>query len=165
MIQSLSIAVMCLAGAQIVMGIYLLRKGGSMEHERDPVELLEFLLHHRKEFRMSQVQLSVNFTVNNPAPPPLSVTPAAANENLTVGQAADGIPVASVSGGTPPYTYAMDPNSAQLPPGVSFAEDGNGNITLAGTPTAAGTSTAPVLLDITDSAAASVKLKAIIGAK
>jgi hypothetical protein len=100
---------------------------------------------------MSEVTLSVVFNVNPPVAP-LTVTPASETITLTQGVAADGTAVATVNGGVPPYSYSADPNSAALPAGVSFAEDGNGNITLAGTPTAAGTSTAPVELDVTDSA-------------
>lgn len=108
---------------------------------------------------MSQVQLSVSFNVAAPAPPPLVVTPATANIDLTVGVPADGTAVASVTGGVAPYNYAPDPASGPLPDGVTFAEDGNGNITLAGTPTTAGASTSPVLLDITDSAGNTAKLR------
>lgn len=95
-----------------------------------------------------QVQLSVTFNVTSPAQP-LVVTPSTATANLTVGTASDGTAVAVVSGGTPPYTYALDPASGPLPPGVNFAEDSAGNITLTGTPTSAGTSPSPVILNIT----------------
>lgn len=108
---------------------------------------------------MAQVQLSVSFTVNPGAPPPnpLTVTPSSASETLTVGSPADGTAVAVVSGGTAPYSYTLDSSSGPLPPGIQFAEDSAGNITLAGTPTSQGTGS--VLLNITDSAGASAQLK------
>ncbi len=128
----------------------------------DILRILERLI-ERKEIIMSQVQLSVTFNVTGGTPPPsLVVTPASATENLTVGTAADGTAVAVVSGGVPPYTYALDSASGPLPTGVTFAEDGNGNITLAGTPTVAGTSASPVLLDITDSAGGTAQLQAAV---
>jgi hypothetical protein len=138
-------------------------------HHDDPLQVLEFILHHRKEFHLAQVQLSVTFNVvgGGPPPSPLVVTPPTVIESLTVGTAADGTAVATASGGTPPYTYALDPTSSALPTGVSFAEDGNGNITLAGTPTTAGSSLTPVILNITDSATppATAKLRTNIGAR
>jgi hypothetical protein len=110
---------------------------------------------------MSQVQFTANFTVTGGPSNPLTVTPSSNTFNLTVGTPADGTAVGVVSGGTPPYSYALDPSSGPMPTGVTFAEDSNGNITLAGTPTSAGTSSTPVLLDITDSAtpSASAQLK------
>lgn len=109
---------------------------------------------------MATVQLSVSFTVNGGTPPnPLVVTPATAALTLTVGTAADGTAVAVVSGGTAPYTYALDPSSGALPPGVNFSEDSAGNITLVGTPTTAGTSSTPVLLNITDADGVTAQLR------
>jgi SprB-like repeat protein len=131
----------------------------------DLIRLLQYLREHRKEFSMAQVQLSVTFNVVPPTPPALTVTPAVQTENLTVGVAADGTAVATVSGGVPPYTYALDANSGALPTGVTFAESSVGVITLAGTPTTAGTSTSPVLLDIVDSAGTSAQLKVIASVK
>jgi hypothetical protein len=126
------------------------------ESTEEVIRFLEYLLHHRKEFVMAQVQLSVTFNVVS-ATTPLTVSPASATENLTVGTPADGTLVATVSGGQPPYNYSLDSSSGPLPTGVTFSEDGNGNISLAGTPTVAGSSTTPVLLDISDSAGSSVQ--------
>ena len=121
------------------------------------IQVLEYLLHHRKEFIMAQVQLSITFNVAS-APQPLTVTPSTLTQSLTVGVAVSSSAVAVVSGGTPPYTYALDANSGPMPTGVTFNEDGNGNIFLAGTPTVAGASTSPVLLDITDSAGTQIQV-------
>jgi hypothetical protein len=120
--------------------------------------LLEFFRERRKDFHMSEVQLSVTFNVVAQANP-LTVTPATQTENLTVNVSATGTPVAVVSGGVPPYAYALDPTSGPFPPGILFAEDLAGNVTLSGTPTAPFTSTTAVLLDITDAAGASAQLK------
>jgi len=134
-----------------------------MRIESELLHIIEQFL-HRKEFHMATVQLSVTFNVvsNAPPPNPLVVTPASATENLTVGTAADGTAVAAVTGGTPPYSYALDPSSGPLPTGINFAEDSSGNITLAGTPTVAGNSTTPVLLNITDSAGGTAQLSAAV---
>jgi hypothetical protein len=129
------------------------------------LEFLKWILEHRKEFTMSQVQFSATFNVTGgTSPNPLVVTPTSNTFNLVVGTPADGTAVAVVSAGTPPYTYSLDAASGPLPTGVTFAEDSNGNITLAGTPTVAGTSTTPVLLDINDSAGGSAQLKASVRA-
>jgi hypothetical protein len=116
-----------------------------------------------KGYYMSQVQFKATFEVapgtvgsSLAVAPPLEDFP-----DLQVGVATDGTPVATVTGGVPPYQYALDPNSDPMPPGVNFAEDGNGDITLAGTPTTAGDygNVNGVLLDITDSAGNTAQLK------
>jgi hypothetical protein len=117
---------------------------------------------HFKWFRRTKkgfefmVQLTVSFNVVSAAPA-LVVTPASISENLTVGVAVPTGTIAVVSGGVPPYSYNLDQASQALPAGVSFVEDGAGNISLLGTPTAAGT--ANVVLDITDSSGQAVQLK------
>jgi len=103
------------------------------------IRLLEFILHHEKGFKMTQIQLEVDIEVAAQSQL-LQVTPNPASEDLTVGVDATGTAVATVTGGVPP-----------MPDGVSFMEDGNGNITLSGTPTTATNGSVAVLLDITDS--------------
>lgn len=112
---------------------------------------------------MSQVQLSVSFTVSS-APTPLTVTPSSVTENLTVGTPVDStVAVAVVAGGVAPYSYALDASSQPLPDGVSFSEDASGNIFLEGTPTTTGT--ANVVLNVTDSDGATVTARTRIGAR
>jgi hypothetical protein len=125
-------------------------------HDGDALRLLEFLLNHRKEFRMSQVQLTIGFTVA--AANPLTVTPSSVSESLTVGVPVPTGTIAVVTGGVPSYTYPLDATSAPLPPGVTLAEDGNGNISLTGTPTTA-QPLANVIVDVTDSLGAQAQLK------
>lgn len=90
---------------------------------------------------MSQQKVSIQVTVTvNPAapppPPPLVALPnTIALPDETVGTALPLTPVSQISGGTPPYDYAP---TGDLPPGVEFAQDGTGAISLIGTPQAAG---------------------------
>jgi hypothetical protein len=121
------------------------------KHGDEFFKVMAWLLAHRGEFKMSQVQFSATFNVVD-VTSTLAVTPSSQTFNLTVGKDATGTAAAVVSGGVPPYTYALDSASGPMPTGVTFAEDNSGNITLSGTPTVAGTSTTPVLLNITDAA-------------
>jgi len=121
-------------------------------------EDFEFIVKVPKGITMSQVQFSATFTVTA-ATTPLTITPNSGAFDLTVGVPADGTAVATVSGGVPPYTYSIDAGSGPLPTGITFAEDPTNTIvTLAGTPTVAGVSTTPVLLDVNDSAGSSAQL-------
>ena len=106
---------------------------------------------------MAEVELVIAFTVSNAPPPPLQVTPQSVPESLVVGQPIPSTVIAVVSGGTAPYTYAIDPSSQPLPAGLSITEDGNGNISLSGTPTATGT--ANFILDITDALGEQTQVK------
>jgi hypothetical protein len=141
-----------------------------MDHNREE-ETLRITISMPKGMKMSQVQFSGTFVV---APQgggggTLQVNPTSEELDLQVGVAADGEPVCAVTGGTPPYNYALDPSSGALPDGITFENDDSGNVTLAGTPTTPGTSLTPVLLNITDSATpaaqASVKLRTAIKKK
>jgi SprB repeat len=121
-------------------------------------EDFEFIVKLPKGITMSQVQFSATFNVAPSSTSPLVISPSSGTFNLTVGVPADGTAVATVSGGVPPYTYSIDPASGPLPTGITFVEDSTNTIvTLAGTPTVAGTSTLPVLLDVNDSAGSSAQ--------
>ena len=100
----------------------------------------------------------------------LAITPATATEPAeTVGTAVAPTVIATVSGGVPPYNYAV----TGLPPGsgLSVSEGpsadgvaGDADITLSGTPNAADAAASPITLTIVvnDSAAASASLKKLI---
>lgn len=110
---------------------------------------------------MTQVQFKATMEVASAAPGALTVTPATEDfPDLQVGVPTDGTAVATVTGGVAPYSYALDPNSDPMPDGVSFVNDDEGNIELAGTPTTAGDygTVNGILLDITDSAGGSATL-------
>lgn len=113
---------------------------------------------------MSEVTFSATMEVAPASGSALTLTPPLADfPDLEVGVAADGTAVTTVSGGVPPYSFAMDPNSDPLPDGITFEEDPTGTIvTLAGTPTTAGDygTTNGILLDVTDSAGATATFKA-----
>ena len=99
------------------------------------------------------VQITVNFVIAPAASLPPVATPSTVAENLQVGVPAPLAPVSVVSLGTPPYLApTVNPSSpAPLPPGLSAAIDNSGNVTITGTPTAAGSGT--VILDVVDSGA------------
>jgi hypothetical protein len=105
------------------------------------------------------IQTYVTFTINPAAPPPLTETPASSAASpivlptMTVGVPVTAVQVTQISGGTAPATQpVVDPGSAApLPPGLTAAIDSNGNLTVSGTPTVAGTGT--VTLDVSDSSA------------
>jgi hypothetical protein len=124
---------------------------------------LELVVKLPKGIFMSEVTFKATMEVAPAAGQPLTLTPESADfPNLQVGVDATGTAVTTVSGGTPPYSYAMDPNSDPLPPGITFEEDSTGTIvTLDGTPTQAGDygTVNGILLDVTDSAGASAQLK------
>ena len=85
---------------------------------------------------------TVTFTVEPGTAPPLAV---ASSEDLGQVGGPVQVPALEISGGTPPYTVALDPSSGPLPPGVSI--DASGNLT--GTPTQAGSF--DVIVDVSDS--------------
>ncbi len=100
------------------------------------------------------VQITVSLTIS-PVPPPalLASPPSVTLPTETVGVAVSAVPVSAISGGTPPYTQpVVDPASPNpLPPGLSAAIDAFGNVTISGTPTAAGSG--QFVLDVSDSGA------------
>lgn len=101
------------------------------------------------------VQITINLNINPAVPPPptpLTVIPSAVTlPDQTVGVAVVNVPVAVVSGGTPPFSQpVIDPASpSPLPPGLSAAIDASGNVTISGTPSASGSGT--FVLDVSDS--------------
>lgn len=102
---------------------------------------------------MQTVQITVTLNINPSAPPPLSVDNSTVSlPDETVGQTVSNVPVASVTGGTPPYSVSLDPSSpSPLPPGLSVSVDASGAVTLSGTPGAAGSGT--FVLAVSDSGA------------
>ena len=116
---------------------------------------------------MSQVTGTYTITVSGGASNPLAISPATANEpDETVGTALTPSLVATVSGGVPPYTYAV----SGLPAGTGLVLNegpsadgvaGDADITLSGTPNAADAAASPITLSIavTDSAATTAQLK------
>lgn len=106
------------------------------------------------------VQIAVTLNINPavppppPPPPPLVAVPTAVTlPDETVGVAVTAVPVAVVSGGTPPFSQpVLDPSSpAPLPPGLTPSIDDSGNVTISGTPGAAGSGT--FILAVTDAGA------------
>lgn len=103
------------------------------------------------------VQITINLNIN-PAPPPpptpLTVIPNAVTlPDQTVGVPVLNVPVAVVSGGTPPFAQPVldSASPSPLPPGLTAAIDASGNVTISGTPTASGSGT--FVLDVSDSGA------------
>jgi hypothetical protein len=108
------------------------------------------------------IQIFVNLTINpasTPPPPPISSSPSSsagspiALPDETVGVAVPPTQITQIQGGTPPFGQpVVDPSSPNpLPPGLSFSTDSNGNVTVSGTPTNAGTG--PFTLSVQDSGA------------
>lgn len=122
--------------------------------------IVELLLQRalRGHCHMTQVTFSATFHVTDVVQNPLVVTPASGAFDLVVGTPADGIGVAQVTGGVAPYSFKLDPNSSPAPDGVSFADDGQGNMSLLGTPTTAG-DFGPVDVIITDSVGAQARMR------
>jgi len=102
-----------------------------------------------------------------PPPNPLAITPATGSDGPNpVGTAITPFTLATVSGGTGPYTYAV----SGLPAGTGYVLNeqasadgvaGDQDIIVSGTPTAADATASPITLVVvvTDSAAASATLK------
>jgi hypothetical protein len=99
-------------------------------------------------------------TAGAPPPPnPPVITPANADDSIAPeqeGVAVIGGPVATVTGGVPPYTYDF----AGQPAGMSFNEttnpDGSASVTISGTPAPGSAAGSPYTIDmtVTDSAGA-----------
>jgi hypothetical protein len=127
-------------------------------------KFFRWLIEHRKEVEefMAQVQFAVSIAVNSTTSA-LQVTPTSGSASFTVGVAGDSGPIGAVSGGTPPYSVSVDAASPNpLPPGLNASLDSGNNLHVSGTPTAAGSGS--VLLDIDDSAGASVSVAARLAA-
>jgi hypothetical protein len=124
-------------------------------------------MHHAKPTRfkliiegetMSSVTGTYTITVAPSTASTLAINPPNGSESETVGTAASGV-VATVSGGTPPYTYAVTGLPAGT--GLSLVENpsadgnaGDADVSLTGTPNAADAAASPISLVIvvTDSA-------------
>lgn len=118
---------------------------------------------------MSSVTGTYTITVGA-ATSTLAITPATATEPAeTVGTAVAPTVIATVSGGTPPYTFAVTglPTGSGLSLSEAPSADGNAgdsDITLSGTPNAADAAASPITLSITatDSAGAVAQLKKLV---
>jgi hypothetical protein len=135
--------------------------GQECEHEKAIETLIEFLRLLR-EIMPQSIQIFVSLTINPPAPPPpppLTESPASSAANPialpaeTVGVAVPSTQITQLQGGTPPYGQpVVDPASPNpLPPGLVFATDAQGNVTVSGVPTNAGSG--PFTLVVSDSGA------------
>lgn len=101
---------------------------------------------------MAQVQFTVTITV---ASAPLAEGSSSGSANFVEG-VPNSVVLAPITGGTPPYSASVDAASPNpLPPGLSVGIDVNNNLIVSGTASAAG-GPAPVLIDVVDSAGASV---------
>jgi len=103
---------------------------------------------------MTTKMISVGLAVDEgPVPAPggeLVVIPRHTSRTLEVGVAVSPLPIAEIYGGTPPYTVLASPSSGILPAGVYVTSSAN-SVLLTGTPTAVGTATVQILLDVSDS--------------
>jgi hypothetical protein len=109
-----------------------------------------------------KVEVIVNGTIAAAAQQ-LTITPTTDTlPAMQVGVALPPTPIASVTGGVPPYTYATDTSmQGGVDPatqGLNLAEDGNGNISISGTPTVAGAVLFGVAVTDTAGAVAAVKV-------
>lgn len=104
---------------------------------------------------MAQVQFTLTLTISPPPPPPLAESASSGSATLQQGVAGS-VVLANISGGVPPYSASVDASSPNpLPDGLSASIDSSNNLIVSGIPTVAG-GPAPVLLDVVDSAGASV---------
>jgi len=114
--------------------------------------LLRCLVEKIKEGESFVATLQFTLTLNiSPAPQPFTES---ATSGSVAGQVGQALNVTSgldlISGGTAPYSVAVDSSSPnQLPDGVSVSIGADGNLNVTGTPTVAGSGS--VVLAISDS--------------
>jgi len=95
-----------------------------------------------RDKKMAKVEVLVNGTIA-PASQALAINPQQFTlPAMQVGVVLPPTPIASVTGGVPPYQYQTDTSmQGGVDPatqGLNLAEDGSGNISISGTPTVAG---------------------------
>ena len=107
--------------------------------------------HHMPQTVKITISLNINPAPPPPPPPLVANPPSVSLPDETVGVSVMGVPVTTISGGTPPFSQpVVDPASpSPLPPGLSASIDADGNVTVTGTPEAAGTGT--IVLSVSDS--------------
>ena len=118
---------------------------------------------------MATVEVVVSGSVGGWQSTPLTITPTTAQLNPQTGVPFPETVLATVSGGVPPYTYALDPaitNPGTVPNGMTVDENaGVGIIGISGTPTDPAGTAINFGVIATDSAGATAqfKVKKVVG--